>query len=101
MEDYTSTARDKTNSREIDGIKEDLRTLQDNVKSLKSNAVTLAHDLKAGGGAVAREGLDHLKTAGQDEFQKIESYVKAKPVQSLAMAFAAGLVANFLLGGRR
>lgn len=80
-------------SSEIQDIKEDLQ-------SLKSNVVMLAQDIRNGGGAVARESIDHLKSVGKYEFQRVEERVREKPGQSLAIAFCAGLVFSYLVGGR-
>lgn len=81
-------------SSEIEDIKEDLQ-------SLKSNVVTLAQDIKNGGGAVARDSLDHLKAVGQEGFDKIENRVREKPGQSLALAFCAGLALSYLVSMQR
>jgi hypothetical protein len=80
-------------SAEIQEIKEDLR-------SLKSNVITLANDIKHGGSVVARDGLGHLRAAGQSEFQRIEDHVREKPGQSMVLAFCAGLAFSVLLGSR-
>ncbi|MGZ9097055.1 MAG: hypothetical protein ACXW30_02015 [Micavibrio sp.] len=79
----------------------EIQDIKDDLQSLRSNVVTLAQDIKNGGGAVAREGVDHLKSIGQYEFQKVEDHVREKPGQSLALAFCAGLVFSYLIGGRR
>lgn len=82
---------------EIDEIRQD-------IDSLKSNVVELSRHLKAEGtvqarklGEVARERFDDLRRAAHDEYAKAEKQVKAKPGQSVAIAFAAGLALSFLL----
>lgn len=70
-------------SSEIEDIKEDLQ-------SLKSNVVTLAQDIKNGGGAVARDSLDHLKAVGQEGFDKIENRVRENQGKALLWRFAPG-----------
>lgn len=90
MEEAATTVTKISHSAELQEIRNDLN-------ALKSNVVTLAQDIKNSGGAVARQGIDTLKAAGQDEFQKIEEYVKEKPAQSLALAFCAGLVFSALI----
>lgn len=75
----------------------ELQDIRDDLNALKTNVVALAQDIKNGGGAVARQSFDTLKATGQDEFQKVEEYVKEKPAQSLALAFCAGLVFSALI----
>jgi hypothetical protein len=84
----------------INGMKE-VQTLKEDISNLKEDAVTLARDVKASGKSVAREGIDQIYAGCETEFHKLEDHVKAKPGQSMLLAFAAGLVASFILGGRR
>jgi hypothetical protein len=44
--------------------------------------------------------LADLRANATREYKKVEGQVKAKPGQSIAAAFAAGLVASWLLGRR-
>ena len=90
MEDTTKTVTKISQSAELQEIRNDLN-------ALKTNVVTLAQDIKNGSGNVARQSLDALKASGQDEFQKVEEYVKEKPAQSLALAFCAGLIFSALI----
>jgi ElaB/YqjD/DUF883 family membrane-anchored ribosome-binding protein len=85
---------------EIKGIKKDL-------SSLKANTVGLARHVQADGveqaAALSEKTQDlvaRLKEKSATEFHKIEDQVRAKPGQSIAMAFAAGIVASFLFGRR-
>ncbi len=79
---------------EIQGIKEDLG-------SLKDNTVELAQHVKKDGLNQVEETAKSLKSFGQKELKKAEKYVKQKPMQSIAIAFAGGVVASILLRGRR
>lgn len=85
--------KDMLGSAEIQEIREDLR-------SLRTNVVTLAHDIRHGGGAVARDGLGQLRAASQSEFAKIEDHVREKPGQSMVLAFCAGLAFSAIFGSR-
>lgn len=85
---------------EIEEIKQD-------IDSLKSNVVELTKHVKSEGrtqagriSEIAAERLLDLKKSAQLEYLKAEKAVKAKPGQSLAIAFGAGLLASFLLRGR-
>ena len=94
MEESNNKAvKDILESAEIQEIKEDLR-------SLKTNVITLAHDIRHGGKVVARDGIGHLRAASQSEFQRIEDHVREKPGQSIVLAFCAGLAFSVLLGSR-
>lgn len=82
---------------EIEEIKQD-------IDSLKSNVVELTKHMKSEGkvqasriGEVAMQQLEELKKSAQLEYLKAEKAVKAKPGQSIAIAFGAGLLASFLL----
>lgn len=77
------------------------KAIKDDIVTLKDDAMTLAHDIKSGSKAVAREGLDTLYAAGETEFQKVEERVRKNPGQSVLIAFAAGFAASYLLGSRR
>lgn len=91
----------KTTYPEIEEIKEDLDSLKDNVvaltKHVKKDGVEQVEDL----GDVAKKRVEVLKARGQQEIKKVEKQVKAKPAQSIAIAFAGGVLASMLLRGRR
>lgn len=92
--------KQKNNYMEIDEIREDLDSLKDNVveltKHLKKDGVQQAHELSD----IAKERLELFKMQGRRQLKSVEKQVKAKPTQSLAMAFAAGALASMLLRGR-
>lgn len=46
------------------------------------------------------EQLQHTKETLQNKLNTIEEFVKEKPGQSVAIAFAAGLLASLILGRR-
>lgn len=86
---------------EIDEIREDLDSLRGNVveltKHLKRDGLEQAAEVSA----VAKERLGELKMNGRRQVKRIERQVKAKPAQSLAIAFATGIAASMLLRSRR
>lgn len=89
-------------SEAIDGRgNSDFRSSNESMKSLRDDAVALAHDVKDHGGKVISENIENLKSASEDEFHKIEEYVRKNPAQSVLLAFGVGFAVNFLVGGRR
>lgn len=90
-----TTAKPKYN--EIDEIRDDLNSLKNNVvelsRHLKSDGLAKTESAKAS--ALSR--LDDVKAEGQRRVGQIEGRVKAKPAESVAVAFAAGLAASLLL----
>jgi ElaB/YqjD/DUF883 family membrane-anchored ribosome-binding protein len=75
------------------------------VTSLKAKTVDLAHNLRDAGvhkaneaTAYVQDSLDSWKVAGNQAILRAEDRIKAKPGQSIAIAFVAGIVASFLLG---
>ena len=79
----------------------EIQTIKDDLSCLKDDTVTLARDIKGKGGRVARDGIDQLMTAGEDQFHRVEERVKERPGQSMLLAFAAGLFASYVLRPRR
>lgn len=82
---------------EIEEIKQD-------IDSLKSNVVELTRHVQSEGrfqagkiSELAAQRLTDLKKSAQLEYLKVEKAVKAKPGQSVAIAFGAGLLVSFLL----
>ena len=96
---------------EMDTIRNDLKTLSEGLKSLtkhvEAEGKTTAADLKI----KAQENLSDLKIKAQenvanfqdysrDQLKVVEKEIKAKPAQSVAIAFGAGVLASFLLSRR-
>jgi ElaB/YqjD/DUF883 family membrane-anchored ribosome-binding protein len=85
---------------EVDNIKDD-------INSLKSNTIELGRHIKDDGAEkteeikkAAQSRLDDLTVKGRDQLKKAEIKVKEKPLQSMAVAFAAGLAFSILMGRR-
>jgi ElaB/YqjD/DUF883 family membrane-anchored ribosome-binding protein len=93
-------AKTKTQYPEIEDIREDLDSLKTNVveltRAVKKDSVVQTEAIKD----VALTRFEELKESGQEQIKNIERRVKAKPAESVAIAFAAGLAASFLLGRR-
>lgn len=95
-----SKAKTKTQYPEIEDIREDLNSLKTNVveltRAVKQDGTVQAEAIKD----VTLTRLGELKASGQEQIKNIERRVKAKPAESVAIAFAAGLAASLLLGRR-
>ena len=73
----------KTKYPEVSEIREDLESLKGNtVESVEETVLT-------------------LKKQTQKELKKVESHVKDNPIQSVAIAFAGGILASMLIRSRR
>lgn len=94
-------SKSKNPYNELDHIREDL-------DSLKNNVIELTRHLSKDGNAQAaqlksalKDKIGDIQASGRTQYKNLEKQVKAKPGQTLAMAFAAGVVASMLLGSRR
>lgn len=83
----------------------DFASLRDDVASLTSNLMALTNHVKEHGvqgtryvAGLARDKANEWQDAGRDGLNAVESRVKDRPTESLAIAFAAGIIASFLLG---
>ncbi len=83
----------KTNYPEIKEIKHDL-------DSLKHDAIELAQHVKKDGMDQVNETSHTLRAYGTVKLKQAENGIRKNPLQSVAIAFAGGLVASFLLGRR-
>lgn len=87
----------KSASPEIEDLKEDIASLKANIETLTNSAKKNGLDEAEKFGDRAKEKLHELKDRGQDGIRKVESQVKEKPGQSLAIAFAAGFLASMVV----
>ena len=80
---------------EINDIKDDLTSLKTDIAKL------YRHVYKDGGKQVkefANNKIGEVQDASRESLKKLEKRVTDKPTQSIAIAFAAGIVASILLG---
>jgi len=78
------------------------------IKDIKENVIGLARNIRETSTDKAHDAVDYvrdqvenLKEVGVNRMERVEKRIKAKPGQSIAIAFAAGLLANALLGRRK
>ena len=88
----------------FDDLREEIR---EDFDSLKGNVVGIARNLRDVSAESARAASDYaaarvddLREASADTMKKMEGRIKSRPGQSVALAFAAGVVASYLLGRR-
>jgi len=93
MPTYDETKDDKKILQEAQNIKENVVGL---ARNIRDSSTDKAHDAAD----YVRDRMDDLKYSGTDALGKIESRIKAKPAQSVAIAFTVGLLASLLLGRR-
>ena len=82
-----------------------MKEVSEELESLKSGVIGLAHNLRDIGADKAHEAasyvndqIDTLKATSVDSFKRIEKKIQDKPGQSVAIAFGVGLLASYLLG---
>jgi ElaB/YqjD/DUF883 family membrane-anchored ribosome-binding protein len=88
----------------------EIEDIRDDLESLKSNVVELTRHVQENGvektashlaeqvADKAQKQISKLQVRGKRELHKVERAIKHKPAQSLALAFAAGLVISQMLG---
>lgn len=85
---------------EIAEIRSDLDSLKDNVveltKHLKKDQSQQVEELKA----MLADKWHQVQDTSRAQYDQLENRVKEKPAQSLGIAFAAGLIASYLLTRR-
>lgn len=81
--------------------------IREDISALKSNVVDLARNLREIGVTGAhvtadylREQVDGLKNNSTLVMEKTEERIKSSPAQSVAVAFAAGVIASYLFNRR-
>jgi len=85
---------------EVEEIKKD-------AQSIKENTIELGRHIKTDGSMkveeikdVASEKISNLSDQGREQLIYAENKVREKPLQSVAIAFGAGLALSLLLGRR-
>lgn len=84
-------------SADVNDVRDDVKSLKDNVsalgQSLKEEACAKTAELKD----LASEKLEGAMRRGDESLKFIDDEVRANPRSAIAVAFAAGILANFLL----
>jgi len=98
-----AAARDMAKEFSIKDYSE-LSDIRKDLDSLKDNVVALTRHLKNDGAETAghiKDSLAHsaqaLRTKGENGLEALDGKIKDNPRSSVLVAFAAGVIANFLL----
>jgi ElaB/YqjD/DUF883 family membrane-anchored ribosome-binding protein len=86
---------DETNA-SLQNVKEDLRALKDDVAGLGRQAKEEGRKRINESVSVAQDKVSEFKSAGYEELKGLKAYVSENPTQSVAYAFAAGLIFSFI-----
>lgn len=78
---------------EIQHIKDDVVSLAQNVRNISNDSANAATNYMS-------NRMDDLKASSKVALNKMETRIKSKPSQSIAIAFVAGLATSYLLGRR-
>jgi ElaB/YqjD/DUF883 family membrane-anchored ribosome-binding protein len=89
----------------------DIALLQKDLSKLQTDVMTIMKHVKEEGLSESRylknlavdqitDQIEGIQNVSQRSLKKLEKNVKARPAQSVAIAFAVGAVASFLLGRR-
>ncbi|MEZ0259801.1 MAG: hypothetical protein ACAH80_02260 [Alphaproteobacteria bacterium] len=83
---------------------DEFEEIRKDLESLKANVTALGKHLKSEGKEKAGEarelldqGIDTLLSKGDKSLEMLDDSVKDNPRRALAMAFAAGIILNFLM----
>lgn len=79
----------------------ELHALKDDLTALKNEGANLVQHINENATTMSRDGMDKIMTKADRGLQITADYIKAKPNQSMMIAFAAGLAASYLLAARR
>jgi len=75
----------------------EVNDIKHGLESLKDSTLGLAKRVKENSSEHISEATDSLKAQAKVEMERAEQYVKEKPLQGLAIAFAGGLLASYFL----
>lgn len=78
----------------------EVEEIKNDIESLKDNTVELAQHIKEDAAGTIEETAATVKMQAKTELTKVEKHVKSNPMQSVAIAFAGGVLASILLNRR-
>lgn len=94
----------ETNGKQAPMAFDEFEEIRKDLESLKANVTALGKHLKSEGKEKAGEardmldqGIDTLLAKGDKGLEALDSSVKDNPRRALAIAFATGIILNFLM----
>ena len=81
-------------------VSEVVDDLEENVVGLVQHAKDIGSDKVHQVADYVQERADNIRLSGADALARVEDRIRSKPGQSVGIAFAAGILASFLLGRR-
>ncbi len=78
----------------------EVKEIKQDLESLKDNSVELAQHVKNDAVYKIEETTSSVKAQAKAELKKVEKHVEANPIQSVAIAFAGGVLLSMLMGRR-
>lgn len=98
-------SKSKNKYPELEEIREDLDSLKDNVvaltKHVRRDGVGQVEEMSDVALAKISKAQGALQKQGKKQIERLDKQVKSKPLESIAVAFAGGLLASLLLNNRR
>jgi len=78
----------------------ELHALKDDLTALKNDGANLVQHINENASAMSKDGMDKMMAKADRGLHTASEYIKAKPNQSMMIAFAAGLATSYLLASR-
>lgn len=79
----------------------EVHAIKDDLIALKNDGANLAQHINENASNMSREGMNKIMEKADSGMHSVVGYIKAKPNQSIAIAFGVGLIASYLLASRR
>ncbi len=79
----------------------ELHALKEDLVALKNDGANLAQHINENASNISRDSMDRVMASAKSGMHNVEDHVKAKPSQSILLAFAAGMAASHLMSSRR
>lgn len=78
----------------------ELSNIKENVTEIARNVKAISNDKAHEATKYLNDRMHDLKSAGSEALEKTERKIQRNPGQSVAIAFAVGILASFLFGRR-
>jgi len=100
MTSHESNATKRSRSRADGEVFSDLKSIKKSILGATENIKDASVDGIHAATDYVSDRVDDLKATGASKIKKVESRIKSKPGQSVAIAFIAGVLTSFIFGRR-